>query len=89
MKKDVLKIGFTVIWIILALWLTIPVDDGRQIGDMWMEGGDLLVKTNNPTFFDNIGFFAILMIPVAIVWIWGLFKSDTKPKTQKRRSRMF
>lgn len=86
MKKHQIKIVFTVIWTILGLWLTLPVDDGREIGDMWMDGGDLLVKTHEPTF--NLGFFALFMIPVCVVWLWGLFKSDSKPKTQKRRSRM-
>ncbi len=89
MKKHINKIAFTVIWTILALWLTLPVDNGREIGDMWMDGGDLLVKTGDPTF--DIGFFVLFMIPVAGVWLWSLFSENSKgnQKPVKRRSRMF
>lgn len=85
-----LKITFTIIWTFFALWLTIPVDDGREVGDIWMEGGDLLVKTgaSEYTWFDNIGFFALLMIPVFGMWAWSLFKNESRDKTKKRRSRM-
>jgi len=86
MKNHIYKIIFTVIWIIVGLWLTLPVDDGREIGDMWMDGGDLLVKTGEPTF--DIVFFALMMVPVAGVWLWGFFKEDSKKESVKRRSRM-
>jgi|GEM_PF-2401744 len=86
-KNNLIKILFTIVWTVIGLWLTIPVDDGRENGDYWMEGGDLVVKTSEPTF--DLGFFAVFMAPVVFVWLWGLFKNDSKPKTQKRRSRMF
>ncbi len=86
MKKHIYKIIFTIIWTIIGLWLTIPVDNGREIGDMWMDGGDLLVKTGEGSF--DLAFFAIMMIPVIGIWLWSLFKDDTKKGTVKRRSRM-
>lgn len=89
MKKHIYKIAFTVIWMVLGLWLTIPVDDGREIGDMWLEGGDLLVKTGHSNWYANMDLFALFMIPVVGMWIWTLFKDETKDKPVKRRSRMF
>ncbi len=86
MKKHIIKITFTILWIIIALWFTLPVDNGREIGDMWIEGDDLLVKTGEPTF--DLGFFAIMMIPVAVIWLWSLFKSESNGKPVKRKSRM-
>ncbi|MBO6573175.1 MAG: hypothetical protein JJ958_12120 [Balneola sp.] len=87
MKKHIIKIAFTIIWTILGLWISLPVDNGREIGDIWMEGGDLLVKTSEPTF--DFGFFAIFMIPVAVLWIWSLFSNESKDTPVKRKSRMF
>ncbi|MEQ9277957.1 MAG: hypothetical protein RLN83_00565 [Balneola sp.] len=89
MKKKLLKITFTSLWIIIAIWITVPKGDGKQIGDYWVEGGDLVVKTSNPVWFDNIGTFLILMVPVAVVWLWSLFSKESVEKPVKRRSRMF
>ncbi len=84
-----LRITITIVWSILGLWLFIPIDDGRQLGDMWMEGGDLLVKTQEVHWYDGLGPFLLFMIPIIGMWLWELFKEDSNGKPQKRRSRMF
>lgn len=87
MKRHIYKIAFTIFWTIFAIWFNSPTNDGREVGDIWMEDGALLAKTGEGSF--DLAFFAVMMIPIVGIWLWSLFKSDSKEKTQKRRSRMF
>ncbi|WP_409029367.1 hypothetical protein [Gracilimonas sediminicola] len=89
MKNKTLKIVFTVIWTIIGIWIIIPADNGRQIGDAWMEGGSLVVKTSEVSWYNNLGYFVLFMIPVIGIWIYSFISQyDTKKKPVKRKSRM-
>lgn len=91
MKKHIYKIAFTVIWAITGIILLTPPDDQHQVGDVWRdsEGFHIKLGETSYTFWDNIGLFALFMIPVVGMWIWTFFKDETKDKPVKRRSRMF
>jgi hypothetical protein len=86
MKKHIYKITFTVIWTIFAIWFNAPKDDGREVGDFWIDNGDLMVKTGEGSF--DLTFFALMMVPVVGIWLWSLFKNESDGKPVKRKSRM-
>lgn len=87
MKKHTYKIIFTVVWTIFAIWVNLPIDNGREVGEIWVEDGALMAKTGEGSF--DLVLFAIMMIPIVGIWLWSLFKNDSKGESVKRRSRMF
>lgn len=86
MKKHIYKIVFTILWTIFAIWLNSPTNDGREVGDIWIQDGDLMAKTGEGSF--DLALFAIMMIPVVGIWLWSLFKNESDGKPVKRKSRM-
>lgn len=86
MKKHIYKIVFTILWTIFAIWFNSPTNDGREVGDIWIQDGDLMAKTGEGSF--DLLLFAIMMVPVVGIWLWSLFKNESDGKPVKRKSRM-
>ena len=94
------KIGITVVWVILWFILMDALSYGPStLGDAtingetipWRQlGGDPDIVVNDGRYwYENFGAFLLFMIPMAIMWLWTAFKTDTSDNTIKRRGRMF
>ncbi|MEQ8578561.1 MAG: hypothetical protein RIC57_06050 [Balneola sp.] len=95
------KILWTLIWILLGISFmfgytyepttignTPIVDLPMSIYEANKLGSEYILKPGR-YWHENVGAFALLMIPLSAIWIWSAFQDNIKNKPVKRRSRMF
>lgn len=96
-KKRKIKIGITVVWVILGFMLMNHLSYGpTTLGESLQDSGIGLsesvankVITEGRYWYQNFGTFLLFMIPVFGMWIYTwMSQSDTKNKRVKRRSRI-
>ena len=56
----------------------------------WQQFGadpDMVVREGR-FWYENFGAFLLFMIPVAVIWLWSIFKNESDGKPVKRKSRL-